>query len=723
MRYPLNLIRFVAVFFVATSISACQNAGVGEPTTNIVSQAQPPLLPISFSDFTPVNCEVLNQEQAVASGSWKFRISEAQPCMLILQHDKLKTLPLSAWLSFDAHVDGLESPTANMMFWSSKNQQRMPDLTSASALFPGLKARMSFPLTVLAEGRGAPKTPGTLIQFAFGKGVELEDWSRYGLNFMKLAGGPAIVEIENFRFTTKQPSYPVPDTPIIDRLGQWIQKDWLNKVTNTDDMVADLKAAAKEDKKTRAAKFSQYGGIKSVRFDATGFFRTEHDGKRWWLVDPEGYGFYSIGIDIVNPGIAGNVDGAGSLHEWMPAKQGTFADAWETQEMFDILSPEGKQVELLNFHTANLIRAYGSDWHDQWTRMTRNRLVEWNVNTIGNWSDLSFAAKAKIPYVVPLQDFPVTKKRIFRDFPDVFSDEYKSGAQTFAKQLEVLRDDKYLIGYFMNNEPGWAYVPSLNLAEELLNKGDGFATKAVLIQYLEDQYGNDIAALNQAWGTELLSFSELNTPIKQAASLSKAAAKDLQSFSSVMLSEYVKVMVDACKAVDPHHLNMGMRWASGALKESWRFSGTEHLDVFSMNAYTDNPAPRLDIAAAMVDKPILIGEFHHGSMEAGHSAFGARWTKTEAERVIAYRHYAEQAANHPSSIGIHYFSYNDDPVIGRFDGQNFHQGMVSVTHEPYSDFVDGYKAVNDTLYDVVTGKRSPLESVPEGMIKSVPMSF
>ena len=33
----------------------------------------------------------------------------------------------------------------------------------------------------------------------------------------------------------------------------------------------------------------RFGGWKAKRFDATGFFRTQYDGRRWWLVTPEGH--------------------------------------------------------------------------------------------------------------------------------------------------------------------------------------------------------------------------------------------------------------------------------------------------------------------------------------------------------------------------------------------------------------------------------------------------
>lgn len=39
--------------------------------------------------------------------------------------------------------------------------------------------------------------------------------------------------------------------------------------------------------------WGKYGGWKDKKLDASGFFRTHNDGKRWWLVDPDGYVFVS----------------------------------------------------------------------------------------------------------------------------------------------------------------------------------------------------------------------------------------------------------------------------------------------------------------------------------------------------------------------------------------------------------------------------------------------
>tara|TARA_B100001123_G_scaffold437346_2_gene569328 strand:+ start:175 stop:600 length:426 start_codon:yes stop_codon:yes gene_type:complete len=43
-------------------------------------------------------------------------------------------------------------------------------------------------------------------------------------------------------------------------------------------------------------KLDAYGGFKNVFGKKTGFFHTEKIDGRWWLITPEGHGFFGIGI-------------------------------------------------------------------------------------------------------------------------------------------------------------------------------------------------------------------------------------------------------------------------------------------------------------------------------------------------------------------------------------------------------------------------------------------
>jgi hypothetical protein len=76
--------------------------------------------------------------------------------------------------------------------------------------------------------------------------------------------------------------------------------------------------------------------------------------------------------------------------------------------------------------------------------------------------------------------------RLYRDFPDVFDPAYQTAAVRFAQQLERVKDDPYLIGYFLQNEPTWAFGDN-NLAFEMFATNTPSFTKKE-IKYLIQEH-------------------------------------------------------------------------------------------------------------------------------------------------------------------------------------------------------------------------------------------
>ena len=78
-------------------------------------------------------------------------------------------------------------------------------------------------------------------------------------------------------------------------------------------------------------------------------------------------------------------------------------------------------------------------------------------NTVANWSDWRIAQTAGMPYVRPLTPVYEELPCIYRDFPDVFAPEFDAMCAEFGQQLAETRDDPAFIGYFLMNEPTWAF--------------------------------------------------------------------------------------------------------------------------------------------------------------------------------------------------------------------------------------------------------------------------
>jgi hypothetical protein len=479
---------------------------------------------------------------------------------------------------------------------------------------------------------------------------------------------------------------------VVDRFGQWAVKSWPGKIQSEDELKQRNRQLLEE---ARAAKlptdWSQYGGWKEKRFQATGFFHTQRDTKRWWLVDPEGYAFYSVGVDGVGPYSSGPTAGMEGLFNWIPPKTGQFAAATAR-------SP----VSGVSFVTANLIHVFGESWRTSWGEMARGLLQLWRFNTIGNWSEKSFTREARLPYVIPLEHFPSTAVLLYRDFPDVFDPKYADESLRFAQQLASVKDDPYLIGYFLRNEPQWAFGNN-NLAAEMLATATSSYTRTALAEWLKGRYKGDLGALSTAWKRSLAAFDELEkAPIPDAESLSPAAAEDLRAFSAIMVDRYISLVCDAVRKVDSKHLNLGMRYAS--ISSELCYQAGQYFDVFSINSYRMKPPA--DVIAEITrrtGKPVMIGEFHFGALDRGLPSTGLRGVASQGERGVAYRYYVEQGAQLPELVGMHYFIWNDQPVLGRFDGENYNIGLVDVVNLPYKELVAAATATNERIYKVAAG--------------------
>ncbi len=514
----------------------------------------------------------------------------------------------------------------------------------------------------------------------------------------------AAVRFRGLYLTAEEPA-PLPaHRPIVDAFGQWTEREWPGKVKDEAELVQRLKELRQAPEAALPNDWSAYGGWKGKRFPATGFFYAKQADGRWWLVDPEGYAFFSVGMDCVNPNAAGPVSGMTDLFSWLPTADGPFAAA---------LSRRGES-EAVNFMAANLIRAFGAEWETEWRAVTRNLLRRCRFNTIGNWSDLKMIKSARLPYVWPLRRFPTTKVLLYRDFPDVFSQEYRDAARQFAQQILEFKDDPYMIGYFLANEPLWAFGEN-NIASEMLATNAESETRRVLVDWLKKRYGGDAVRFSAAWNRSFASFEELlSTAVLDAAELSPAAETDLWDFSRLMVDEYLKQPCEALRALDPNHLNLGIRYAW--ISSELCYVGGKYFDVFSINSYTERPDPETVAEIAhRSGRPVMIGEFHHGAVDRGLPSTGIRGVVSQEERGVAYRYYVEQGAALPDLVGVHYFQLNDQPILGRFDGENYNIGLVDICNQPYPEMVEATSRTNEAIYEVVSDKRKPTEQSPRLM--------
>ena len=578
-----------------------------------------------------------------------------------------------------------------------------------AGILPKVRTKWPIALSLLdSQTMFIPRTPGRLKEIILGRGIRLEEAAVMVLSFKKTITEQHLI-IHDLYLTAEEPDCALTEAePLVDSLGQFMHKEWPDKTNSEAEMIAALREErAAVDPEAAYEGRSRFGGDLSVRYDATGFFHTHYDGKRWCLVDPDGYRFVSTGLDCCIPGDDGYVDGIEALLTDKPTGTATAA-ASELSERNARFA--GVYV---NHSIDNLKRAFGDEWKQAWMEITRARLIRWQFNTIGNWSDKEFCRFARLPYVWPLADFPTTEVRIFRDFPDVFSEEYEQNCKVFSEQLREFAGDPYMIGYFLRNEAEWAFVQGLIIADKVLENPADTCCKRKMIAFLQEKYG-DIGNLNQAWKKEYQGFDDLLQEQPPISAFSVKAMEDAKEFSAILIRRYVSVPSAACRAVDPDHMNLGMRYAM--LLDPILLEGHENFDVFSLNGYDANCYPTIQKAGEITGKPVLIGEFHFGAPDVGMLAAAICSVATQEDRGAAYRVYFEGAMDSPYFAGGHYFSLNDQPVLGRYDGENCQIGIVDVCAKPYETFVQAVTELNRDIYHLADGKRTR----PEPEVNRIP---
>ena len=594
-----------------------------------------------------------------------------------------------------------------------------PWLLSLMGINPRLKTKVVFPLNYLeAQTLFVPRSPRQLKGTLTGNRLDPNDIVRVMLRF-----GPYFdpyfrpgYEIAAISINDSVPDpYPAAN-PIIDRFGQRKDKDWPGKIKDENDLIT---RTLELEKTVASAKmpddWSRFGGWKGKRFEATGFFRTQHDGHRWWFVDPDGYVFLSVGSTGLGIGGGGPITGIEDLFDWLPDENDPVFSAavtgqtaqrgatGQTGQRSATGQTDATVRRNMSFNTANMIRVYGEDWQEKWNLIAAGLIKQLRFNTVTGGAE--FRIRNKLPYTVTLSGFPSTSIRVYRDFPDVFADEYITNSIRFAEQLNNYKDDPYLIGYFLRNEPQWAFGYH-NIAYEMFGTSQQSETKNAFVKWLGEKYGNNISALNQAWALNLSSFEELKQMIFKEYP-SPVADKDFYDFSVVMVQRYVNIPTDEVIKVDKNHLNMGMRYAW--LSSDLLYKAGERFDVFSINGYGIDPPPTAEITR-ISGKPVIIGEFHHGAVDRGLPATGIIGVLNQQDRAAAYRNYIEQGFARPELIGMHWFTWVDQAFYGRNDGENYNIGVVNCANLPYPELTEAMATTNERVYKVAAGEVDPFKA-------------
>lgn len=475
-----------------------------------------------------------------------------------------------------------------------------------------------------------------------------------------------VIEIRSVSLAVEDPGDRyLESVPAVDEFGQWNLGNYDGKVSSLEQLKQEWEAEENEKVSTRDYQYSKYGGYLGAKVNGTGFFRTEKIDGRWWFVDPEGYLFLSVGVDCVSPGGGGNV-----------------RDIDKRAGMFKELPPPGLTVNregrpgLISFGLWNLYRRYGDSYREKSRNMIIKRMDKWGLNTIANWSSPEVYQMNKKAFMLQLRDIGLDHGLM--GLSDVYAPDFKTKVEESCRKFtESYKNNPWLIGYFMGNEPAW-----LEQEERLCS----------------------------------LILDGPDRPIKKE--LSEFLRKDdnperRKEFIHTTFNIFLKTVDQALAKYDPNHLNLGIRFGNVLHIDRHILEiCKEYFDVLSFNCYDLYPKQEMmDRAMEITGLPMIIGEYHFGTVDRGMAQ--SLWqVDSQEERGVAYRYYTEKAYAHPGLIGTAWFQWCDQDLTGRMDGENYNCGLVDVTDRPYKPLTEAVMETSRRLYRIHTGIVQPVDQAP-----------
>jgi hypothetical protein len=452
------------------------------------------------------------------------------------------------------------------------------------------------------------------------------------------------------------------DQPVVDEFGQWNLGDFDGKIKSLDQLRKEWNAEDAEVVSTKAYNYSKFGGYLPAKAKATGFFYTKKIDGKWWFVDPEGCLFLSVGVDCVSPGGGGNA-----------------RDIDKRAKIYKELPPAGigsnqRRPSSASFGNWNLFRRYGESYPEKSRELIIKRMDKWGLNTICNWSSAEVMALNKKAFMLQLRDIGLDNGLM--GLPDIYAPDYQAGLEgALFDYLRPNKDNPWLIGYFVANEPSW-------LGQE-----------ARLCGLILD--GKDKPIKNEL--KKILATGD--TPEKR------------KQFIYSTFKTFLQLVNKTVKQYDPNHLNLGMRFGHVPDKEILDIC-KDVFDVFSFNCYDLFPRKEfMDQILEGTGLPMIIGEYHFGTIDRGMAQ--SLWqVNSQKERGVAYSYYTEKAYSHPGLIGTAYFQWCDQDLTGRRDGENYNCGLIDVTDRPYPYQVEAMSKTAKNLFNIHNGTAQPTDQKP-----------
>ena len=446
---------------------------------------------------------------------------------------------------------------------------------------------------------------------------------------------------------------------------------------------------------THGQQLDRYGGFLDIKGKRTSFFHAERINDRWWLVTPDGHGFFGIGVS--HP-ITSMSEGAitfaydGSQEEWM--RDGI------------------RKMRELGFNCV---------WSGPYSL---ERIRFGNIDA--DLADKVYR-EAKIPYAihVPLIKHPVELKPGEKR-PDVFSAEYQRYvSEEVAKRVAPNKDNPWVLGYY--------YGYGSFLREDLwinqtLSSEPGSPGRERLFDVLEQRYRGNIAKLNTVYRTSFGSFGDLRkngsltyprwiSAVKAGEPLpAQTGSKDILADAEALLGEIVeqlhKVSHTEIRKHDSNHMVLGSYVKHTTYTKGIWKRIAPYIDALGPQDLSDVNPIKPSVEATGV--PAMLSDQEFGNvyplaLQGKTGAAGA--VPDHVDRRVLYDLLAGRIARDPDFIGVSYCAVLYDQSHWRRAYDRGQPGFFNIDGEPNQSLVETVRNANQRMLDSV---REPLDNTAIG---------
>ena len=418
-------------------------------------------------------------------------------------------------------------------------------------------------------------------------------------------------------------------------------------------------------------------GEKRVPDDAGASARShaveERDGV-WWLVDPAGRSWFSLGVCVVDQGVP--------------------------REKYDAARPA---------HAA--WRHYPTPV--AWADATIDRLRSWGFTTVGGWGDY---ASLRLSPRMDLAVMPVLGAGMEAGAPwfDLWDPAVVARIEEIARpRIAAVADYPGLVGYYTDNEQGWW---NGILWKMTLEHDPRSGQRQRLLGVLRETYRGEWSALLRDFDPEGAgSFDELERGGVLFLRPGGDGIRAMRAFLELVAGRYYELLAAIVRRHDPRGLILGDRYQSFYYPEVVR-AAQSHVDVVSTNLnapWTDGTFARffLDTLHDLAGKPLIVSEFYMCAAENRSGNPNDRGlfpiARTQVERASGFRRTLTALLELPYVIGAEWFQYYDEPPGGRDDGENFNFGLVDIEGRPYDELIRTARGIDASELHARGARRRP----------------